>query len=88
MVFFSFLLSVISLEGFGLVPLLCIYFSPFFNKIFRVWRHRMEISRGANLVGMSMLPLDVCPFSLLIKKNYNLSVININLFSPQIIIIL
>ena len=28
----------------------------------------MEVSRGANLVGMSMMPLDVCPFSLLIKK--------------------
>jgi hypothetical protein len=28
----------------------------------------MEVSRGANLVGMSMIPLDVCPHSLLIKK--------------------
>jgi len=28
----------------------------------------MEVSRGANLVGMSMLPLDTCPQSLLIKK--------------------
>jgi len=28
----------------------------------------MEVSQGANLVGMSMLPPDVCPFSLLIKK--------------------
>jgi len=29
----------------------------------------MEVSRGANLVGISMLPLDAYPFSLLIKKN-------------------
>lgn len=28
----------------------------------------MEVSRGANLVEMSMMPLDACPFSLLIKK--------------------
>jgi len=28
----------------------------------------MEVSRGANLVGMSMIPLDACPLSLLIKK--------------------
>jgi len=28
----------------------------------------MEVSRGANLVGMSMMPLDVCLRSLLIKK--------------------
>jgi len=28
----------------------------------------MEVSRGANLVGMLMLPLDACPLSLLIKK--------------------
>jgi len=28
----------------------------------------MEVSWGANLVGMSMLPLDACPLSLLIKK--------------------
>jgi hypothetical protein len=31
----------------------------------------MEVSRGANLVGMSMIPLDVCPHSLLIKKKKN-----------------
>jgi len=35
----------------------------------------MEVSRGANLVGMSMLPLNVCPFSLLIKKRYVLYII-------------
>jgi len=29
----------------------------------------MEVSRGANLVGMSMMPLDACLFSMLIKKN-------------------
>jgi len=28
----------------------------------------MAASRGANLVGMSMMSLDACPFSLLIKK--------------------
>jgi len=28
----------------------------------------MEVSWGANLVGMSMLPLDAYPLSLLIKK--------------------
>jgi len=28
----------------------------------------MEVSRGANLVGILMLPLDVCPLSLLIEK--------------------
>jgi len=28
----------------------------------------MEVSWGANLVGMLMMPLDVCPLSLLIKK--------------------
>ena len=28
----------------------------------------MEVSRGANLVGMSVFPLDACPFSLLSKK--------------------
>jgi len=28
----------------------------------------MEVSRGANLIGISMLPLDAYPFSLLIKK--------------------
>jgi len=28
----------------------------------------MEVSRGVNLVGMSMMPLDVCSLSLLIKK--------------------
>jgi len=28
----------------------------------------MEVSRGANLVGMSVLPLDVCPLSLPSKK--------------------
>ena len=28
----------------------------------------MEVSRGANLVGMSMMPLDACPLPLLIKK--------------------
>jgi len=28
----------------------------------------MEVFWGANLVGMSMIPLDACPFSLLIKK--------------------
>jgi len=28
----------------------------------------MEVYRGANLVGMSMLPLDAYPLSLLIKK--------------------
>jgi len=28
----------------------------------------MEVSRGANIVGMSMLPPDVCPLSLLIYK--------------------
>jgi len=27
----------------------------------------MEVSRGANLVGMSTIPLDVCPLSLLIN---------------------
>jgi len=30
----------------------------------------MEVSRGANLVGMSMLPPDVCPLSLLIRNIY------------------
>ena len=29
----------------------------------------MEVSRGANLVGMSVLPLDACPLSLPSKKN-------------------
>jgi len=28
----------------------------------------MEVSQGVNLVGMSMLSPDACPFSLLIKK--------------------
>jgi len=28
----------------------------------------MDVSRDANLVGMSMISLDACPFSLLIKK--------------------
>jgi len=28
----------------------------------------MEVSRGANLIGMSTTPLDACPLSLLIKK--------------------
>ena len=37
----------------------------------------MEVSRGANLVGMSMMPLDACPLSLLIKKKK--SVQNISL---------
>jgi len=30
----------------------------------------MEVSRGANLIGMSMIPLDACPLSLLIKYIY------------------
>lgn len=30
----------------------------------------MEVSRVANLVGMSTMPLDVCPLSLLIKNIY------------------
>ena len=30
----------------------------------------MEVSRDANLVGMTMRPLDVCPLSLLIKKKF------------------
>lgn len=33
----------------------------------------MEVSRGANLVGMSMMPLDVCLRSLLIKKKIIIS---------------
>jgi len=33
----------------------------------------MEVSRGANLVGMSMILLDACPLSLLIKKKNNIS---------------
>jgi len=28
----------------------------------------MEVSRGADLVGMSTTPPDACPYSLLIKK--------------------
>jgi len=28
----------------------------------------MEVLRGANLIGISKLPLDVCPFSLFIQK--------------------
>jgi hypothetical protein len=28
----------------------------------------MEVSRGANLVGMSVFPLDACPISSLSKK--------------------
>jgi len=28
----------------------------------------MEVNQGVNLVGMSMLPLDVCSFSWLIQK--------------------
>ena len=40
----------------------------------------MEVSRGANLVGMSMLPLDVRPFSLLIKKKKLQIFVNNNLF--------
>jgi len=31
----------------------------------------MEVSQGANIVGMLMLSLNVCPLSLLIKKNKN-----------------
>jgi hypothetical protein len=59
----------VSLVGFGLVPPLFVYiFPPFLIKFLRVWRHRMAVSRGANLVGMSMMPSDACPFSLLIKK--------------------
>jgi len=33
----------------------------------------MEVSRGANLIGMSMMPLDVNPLSLFIKKKINLT---------------
>jgi len=28
----------------------------------------MEVSQGANLIGMSVFPVDVCPYSLLSKK--------------------
>ena len=48
-------------------PSFCNYFS-FFNKISWVWRYRMEISRGANLVGMSMKPLDADPPSFVHQK--------------------
>ena len=49
----------------------------------------MEVSRGANLVGMSMLPLDVCPLSLLIKKKRTKNIflstwIALNLYSTII----
>jgi len=32
----------------------------------------MGVLRGANLVGMSLLPLDVCPISCMAKKNGNI----------------
>ena len=60
--------SVFFLEGFGLDPPPFVNIFPFFNKIPRVWWHRMTVSRGANLIEMSMMSLDVCHFSLLIKK--------------------
>ena len=60
------------LEGFGLDPPPFVNIFPFFNKIPRVWWHRMTVSRGANLIEMSMMSLDVCHFSLLIKKNVTL----------------
>jgi len=61
--------------GFWPSPPSCNYFSPFFNKIFWVRRHRMDVSRGANLVGMSLFPLDVCPTPGLPKKNTIINVI-------------
>nr|ABN08765.1 hypothetical protein MtrDRAFT_AC160012g23v2 [Medicago truncatula] len=36
----------------------------------KVWRHRMEVSRSANLVGMSVFPPDAYPYSLLSKQKF------------------
>jgi len=69
--YFSFLFSF---EGFGLVPAPTLH-APFFNKISRVWRHKMEVAQSGNLVGMSMLPLNVCLLSLLIKKKLSINIL-------------
>jgi len=56
-------------EGLGLVPPLPVNtFSPFFNEISEFVRHMTEVSRGANLVGMSVLSPDVCLSPCLAKK--------------------
>jgi len=49
--------------------LFLLFCPPPFNKFFLWhWRHRMGVLRGANLVGMSLLPLDACPISWLSQK--------------------
>ncbi|AES60303.1 hypothetical protein MTR_1g043390 [Medicago truncatula] len=45
---------------------------------------RMEVSRGANLIGMSMMPLDVCPLSL-IKDRGSLGVRRLKEFNLALI---
>jgi len=65
---YCFSVSALFFEGFGLVPPR-VPFSPFFNKFFIWdWWHGMGILRGANLVGMPLLPPDACPFCWLSKK--------------------
>jgi len=39
----------------------------------------MEVSQGANLIGMSVFPVDVCPYSLLSKKKKKLLYFNYTL---------
>jgi len=65
--FYAFLF--VFFEGLGIVPPpSVIIFFLFLIKLSWVWRYRMEISRGANLIGMSMKSLDAVPPSLFIKK--------------------
>jgi len=40
----------------------------------------MKVSRGANLVGMLVFPLDACPYSLLSKKKKKIKIDNHDLF--------
>jgi len=54
-------------RGFWPSPPLVIF--PLFNNIWD-WRYRMGVHQGANLIGMSLLLLDVCPLSwFTYKKN-------------------
>lgn len=60
----------ICFRGFWPSPLFVYIFPPIFLIKFEIggigWR--MEVPRGANIVGMSVFPLNVCPLSRLIQK--------------------
>jgi len=61
LLFFPFLFFCFLFWGFWPSPPSCI-FPLFFNNIW-AWRYSMGVHRGVNVVGMSLLLLDACPFS-------------------------